>query len=333
MEPTEDKDPRGEGAVERLLIGADVGGTNVKWVASRGDGAVVAQGRIRTDPQDPRATLSQLAAAARRETAGIDGDLAAVGLACAGIVVPETGHLGRSPNLPGWENRALSSLVAEIAGGVPAAVANDVNAALYGEYLHGAGRGCRDLVMLALGTGVGGAVLLDGRLRIGATHGAGEIGHMVLDPNGPFCPCGNRGCLEAYAGSTGIIRRAEELAAGSDATPEFRRLVQESGTEITTRALHGLAEQDDPTACSLFAEVGNRLGQAIANVANLLDPEQVIIGGGVAQAGELILEPCRRQVRRLVLSAEGKRLPVVAAELGPYAAARGAAALAGEREF
>jgi glucokinase len=319
--------------VEQLLIGADVGGTNVKWVASGGTGTIVAQGKIRTDPHRPRETLHRLVEAARAAAAQHGGEMVACGLACAGIVAPATGHLGRSPNLPGWEDRELDGLLAEATGGLPVVVVNDVNAALYGEYRYGAGRGCRDVVMVALGTGVGGGLLLDGHLRIGATHGAGEVGHMVLDPNGPRCSCGSQGCLEAYAGSTGLIRRATELAVGPDATLAFRRLVQESGTDITPQALHSLAVRDDPTACELFAEAGRRLGQAIANVVNLLDPERIIVGGGVAQAGELILEPCRRQVRRLVLSAEGKRLPVVAAELGPHAAARGAAALAGEREF
>jgi glucokinase len=217
--------------------------------------------------------------------------------------------------------------------GVPSVVDNDVNAALYGEYRYGAGRGCRDLVMIALGTGVGGGVLLGERLHRGAACGAGEIGHMVLDLEGPLCGCGNRGCLEAYAGSVAILRAARERVRDPEASAGFRALLQEEGTELTTRVLHELAEQGDTTARDLFAVAGRRLGQAVANVANLLEPERVIVGGGVARAGAWILVPCREVVQRLVLSEESKRLPVVPAELGPHAAARGAAALAAEREF
>ncbi|MFO7654262.1 MAG: ROK family protein [Candidatus Krumholzibacteriia bacterium] len=313
-----------------LVIGADVGGTRVKYVLADASGSVIARGDIGTDPGDPGDTLERLVRAAREAASGHGGLVTAAGLACAGIVSPEDGWLGRSPNLPGWEKRALGDLAAGVIG-APVALANDVNAALYGEARFGAGVGCRDLVMVALGTGVGGGLLLDGKLRIGANNGAGEIGHVVLDPEGPRCSCGNEGCLEAYAGSVGMLRRATELAAGTDATPAFQRLMTGSGTQPTTAALHVLAEEGDPCARKLFREVGLRLGQAVANVANLLDPERVIIGGGVAQAGELILGPCREQVRRLVLSEQAKQLPVVPAQLGPHAAARGAAALAAER--
>jgi len=317
----------------QLFIGADVGGTNTKWVATTAVGEVVEQGEIRTDPDDPRDTLIRLGVATRQVLAAHSETIVAVGLACAGLVQPITGWLGRSPNLPGWEHKDLGRLLSEASDGLPIAVANDVNAALYGEYRHGAGRGCRDLVMIALGTGVGGGVLLDGELRVGATSSAGEIGHIVLDLEGPPCSCGNRGCLEAYAGAGGLLRRARELADEPDATEEFRALVQEEGTEFDTQALHILAEQGDPAARVLFTVAGRRLGQAVAGLVNLLDPERVIIGGGVAQAGGFILEPCREQVQRLVLSEEGKHLPVVMAELGPHAAARGAAALAAEREI
>jgi glucokinase len=319
--------------VERLVIGADVGGTRVKFLVGKLTGAIVAQGDIPTEPNDAAATLERLAAAVRNELGDRARSLAGIGLACAGIVSPADGRLGRSPNLPGWENSDLGRMLEELSGGVPVLLVNDVNAALYGEYRFGAGRGARDVVMIALGTGVGGGVLLDGRLHLGANDSAGEIGHMVLDPDGPRCACGNAGCLEAYAGSTGLLKRAGEVARSDGASAAQRALFTSKGTPLTTEALHALAEQGDETARSLFAEAGTRLGQAIANVANLLDPERVIVGGGVAQAGDWLLEPCRKQVRRLVLAEAAKGLPIVRAELGPHAAARGAAALAAEREI
>ena len=308
----------------RLLVGADVGGTNVKYVVLDAAGHCQVQDSIPTDPADPAGTIARLAAAV-----GVT-DPAGVGLACAGIVSPGSGFLGRSPNLPGWENSNLTGALQAGFGNVDIAVANDVNAALYGEFLHGAGRGCRHLVMIALGTGVGGGVLADGKLVTGFADGAGEIGHMTLDPDGPPCSCGNLGCLEAYCGGVGLVRRARELAGDSAATDAWRALIDAEGAGLNPRHCAEQAAALDATAVALFAEAGRRLGQAVASLVNVLAPDRVIIGGGVAQAGDLFLVPCRELVARHVMSEVGRGTPVVAAELGPYAAAMGAAALAAE---
>lgn len=312
-----------------LFLGADTGGTAVKFVVTDSAGGVHFRGEVPTDPASPRVTLRLLAEAVREMVDPADG-LSGAGLACAGIVDPVAGRLGRSPNLPGWEGADLLSEMHAAFGALPVALANDVNAALYGELKAGAGRGCRHLVMIALGTGVGGGVVIDGRLVTGAHCGAGEIGHMVLDPDGPRCACGGRGCLEAWAGSVGLLHSARSAADSATATPEFKRLVNDRAGALTTRDLSTLALDGDATAASLFREVGDRLGQAVGNLVNVLDPDRVIIGGGVAQAGDLILDPCRRQVARLVLAAEAANVPIVPADLGPHAAAVGAAWLAME---
>ena len=309
-----------------LYLGADVGGTGLKYVLAAADGKIVDRGEVLTDANSAEVTLQRLSEA----VAGPSNRLAAVGLACAGIVDLKAGSLGRSPNLPGWEGVDLKSHVRGAFGSLPLALANDVNAALYGEFKAGSGQGCRNLVMIALGTGVGGGVLLDGKLLTGSHFGAGEIGHMVLDPRGPVCTCGGRGCLEAWAGSVGLLRSARAAASDSESTPAFRQLAGDRGSELTTRDLSVLAETGDATAGALFREVGERLGQAVGNLVNVLDPDRVIIGGGVAQAGDLILEPCRRQVARQVLAEAAGQVPVVPAELGPHAAAVGAAWLARE---
>lgn len=310
------------------ILGADAGGTTVKFVLVDAQGHGVDKGEVPTDPHSAEESLRRLADAVRRE----DGVVRAVGLACAGIVNLETGVLGRSPNLPGWQGADLGAAVIHRFGDVSVALANDVNAALYGEYRAGAGRGCRHLVMIALGTGVGGGVIIDGRLVTGVHHGAGEIGHMVLDPRGPECSCGQAGCLEAWAGSVAILRAARSLAGNPSSTAIYRSRVAELGDELTPRDLAELAEAGDETAAGLFAEVGERIGQALGNLVNVLDPDRLLIGGGVAQAGDLIFAPCRRRIARQVLAEEAKQAPVVAAELGPYAAAEGAAWLARETE-
>ncbi len=312
----------------RLLVGADVGGTNVKYVVMTPDGALVRQGDIRTDPMDADATLGQLAVVIREGLRAPQQTIGTIGLACAGIVDPVTGWLGRSPNLPGWENRNLAETMQRACGPLRVVAANDVNAALYGEYRFGAGRGCRHLVMIALGTGVGGGVIVDGRLLTGHGHGAGEIGHMPLALAGPHCACGNIGCLEAYCGSYGLVRRARELATAPDGTAALRDLAAAQGESLTTRCLFDLAVGGDVAVRRLFTEAGQRLGQAVSSLINVLAPERVIIGGGVGQAGDLLLDPCREMIARHVMSPPGRATPLVLAELGPHAAAMGAAALA-----
>ncbi len=320
-----------------FYLGADTGGTGVKYVITDGDGNVVFQGEVPTDPRSGKKTLARLAMEVAEKIAPptdsdrpVFSNLAAVGMACAGIVDPVSGHLGRSPNLPGWEDTNLKSMLANEFSEKPVVVVNDVNGALYGEYRFGSGRGCEHLVMIALGTGVGGGVLLNGHLLVGSHNGAAEIGHMVLDPSGPICTCGGVGCLEAWAGSVAIVKQARLLARVELKDTALSQLVTEKGEELTTRDLSLLARKGDAASLALFAEVGHRLGYAVGNLVNILDPDKVIIGGGVALAGELILGPCRAMVPQLVLADEAKNVPVVPAELGPLASAVGAACLARE---
>ncbi len=318
-----------------FYLGADIGGTGVKYIISDGQGNIVHQGEVPTDPNSGKRTLGRLAMEVAEKISPPEGSgeamfsrLAAVGLACAGIVNTESGHLGRSPNLPGWEESNLKRIIANEFQDIPSVVANDVNAALYGEYSFGAGRGCRNLVMIALGTGVGGGIMLDGQLVVGSHNGAAEIGHMVLDPSGPTCTCGGVGCLESWAGSVAILKQARLMAKVELQDTALAHMVAEKGDDLSTRDLSLLAEQGDAASVALFAEVGYRLGHAVGNLVNLLDPDRVIIGGGVAQAGELIMGPCRALVPQMVLAEEAKNIPVVPAELGTMAAAVGAASLA-----
>ncbi len=315
-----------------LYLGADTGGTGVKYVVTDRDGSVMTSGEVPTDPTSITASMQRLATAVGDALGGGPGfsDLAGVGMACAGIVNSATGHLGRSPNLPGWQDRDLAGDIGTVFRDIPVILANDVNGALYGEFRQGAGRGCRNLVMIALGTGVGGGVIIDGKLVVGSHFGAGEIGHMNLDLDGPPCTCGGRGCLEAWAGSMGLLRRAREVASQGTANDELTRLIVRRGESLNTLELAELAIGGNTAVTEIFAEAGRRLGQAIGNIVNLLDPDRVIVGGGVAQAGELILKPCRETVPGLVLAEEAKNVPVVAADLGPLAAAVGAACLARE---
>lgn len=317
-----------------LFLGVDSGGTGVKYIVTDRAGLTVTSGDVPTDPKSILISMQRLAASVGEVLGGAPHfpRLARLGMACAGIANTASGWLGRSPNLLGWQDSRLTDEIAQVFPSVPVTLVNDVNGALYGEFRHGAGQGCRNLVMIALGTGVGGGVIIDGSLVIGRNHGAGEIGHMVLDPDGPACTCGGRGCLESWAGSMGLVRRAREVAAESDPGDPLAQLVSSDNIPLSTFEMAKLAEQGDPASIEIFRTAGRRLGQAVANVVNLLDPDRVIIGGGVAQAGDLILGPCRKMVPGLVLAAESKNVPVVTAELGPLAASVGAACLAREME-
>lgn len=317
------------------VLGVDVGGTRAKFVVIDPSGRILQTGDVGSDPHSAVNTLGAVAAALDAGLWGVVGasdpralGLGGVGMACAGIVDPDRGWLGRSPNLPGWENSDLFAAVGEVFGAVDRTVLNDVNSALWGEFHQGAGRGCRDVIMIALGTGVGGGVILQGRLVVGAHCGAGEIGHMVLDPHGPVCTCGNRGCLEAYAGSIALLKAARARVR-EDASGALADLVAVRGEALETRDLAELAAGGDAAAVDLFAGAGRRLGQAVGNLVNVLDPERVIIGGGVARAGDLILGPCRDEAPQVVLAEEAKQVDIVPAELDTAAAAIGAALMAG----
>jgi len=311
---------------ERLVIGMDIGGTAVKYVVGGADDPDRHAGEVPTDPKDIDVTFTRLAARITSELAGAVP--AAAGVACAGIVDPVDGRLGRAPNLLGWEGADLAAALRRGFGESPCVFANDVNAALVGEARFGAGQGCRNLVMLALGTGVGGAVMIDGRLVVGAHNGAGEIGHIVLDPGGPPCGCGSHGCLEAFAGSRGVLAEARRRADAPGSSQGLRDMIRTRGDSLTTRDLSDLAAAGDESVVRLFLDTGMILGIAVGNLINILDPDKVIIGGGVARAGDILLDPCRETAASLVLCETSRTTPVEPAKLGHRAAALGVADLA-----
>lgn len=284
-------------------IGFDVGGTYVKSGHLSEDGTILHEARWPT-PDSVEQLLDAIAI--QREA----WDRAApYGIACAGVIDP-SGTVVRSPNLPGWRDVPLRSLARERIGEEPA-VLNDANAFLLAEARLGAARGARHAVGLTLGTGVGGAILLDGRLWSGIHGFAGEAGHMILLADGPLCTCGSHGCVEALVGTRGILDR-------------YRRLAPEQPEAKTPREISERARAGETAAIDTLEETGRFLGLALMSLAHLLDPETFVIGGGVASAGDLILEPARAALRASPLQ-PGMTPPVVRAELGNSAGWIGAA--------
>jgi glucokinase len=304
-----------------VVAGVDLGGSSAKiGIVDRG-GAVRARDRVAIDARAGFDDIFAPVAAALASLAAASGEgrLAGIGVGTPGFIDAGSGTVvGGSENIPAMLGKSPSAYLAERLG-APAWVDNDATCAAAAELAFGAGRGLRAFLLVTLGTGIGGGLVLGGTLWRGVRGFAGEIGHVSLDPRGHPCPCGARGCLEQYASGPAIVR-AWKAGAGSRA-----------GTAASPLEIARLARGGDPAALAAFAAAGRALGQALGGAVNLLDLEALLIGGGVAEAGEIILEPVRRGLREFAypLLAEGVR--VIAAKFGNDAGLVGAAALAWER--
>ena len=309
-------------------LGIDVGGTKVLGQAVvPADAGVVATVRRET-PAGGAAVLAAVHAVADELLAAVGGRTSGIGVGIAGLV-DRAGVLRFSPNLPGVVDLDVASAVHGF--GAPTAVENDATAALWGERCAGAARGASDALLVTLGTGIGGGILADGRLVLGRSGFAGEAGHMLVDPSGPECPCGRRGCWERFASGSALGRLAREAAADGRADA----LVARAGGSID--ALRGehvtaaVADGDD-SARAVLGTFAWWVAAGLANLVDLCDPELVVVGGGLVAAGDLLLDPIREAFAELVLGHGHRRPPAIeAAALGPSATAIGAALLAAER--
>jgi N-acetylglucosamine repressor len=250
------------------------------------------------------------------------GERLGIGVALPAPVLTSCGPAFSPPSYPGWGELDVGGLV-ERELGLPVLLDNDANAAALGEHLYGAGRGIRDMFYLIVHRGVGGAAILDGILHRGARGGAGEIGHSLIEIDGPRCGCGKFGCLEAFAGRAAIARRATramKLAGGAT-------IAGHPAEEVTTQDVISAGLSGDPLAAEILAETGRYLGLGISNAINAYDPELVVVGGSTLQAGNLVLAPAIEVVRRRAMAGMAEEVRIVPGELGEDAGAIGAAAL------
>ena len=287
-------------------LGLDLGGTNLKWTVVEHDGSdwrVLDRGQVATRTGGPDAIVPQLAEVGRTAI-DIWPDVSTAGVGVPGLYDPRTGATRFLVNIPGpWDGYPVAGPV-EAALGVPVALINDARAFGLAELRLGAGRGASSMVGLTLGTGVGGVIAVDGKVHQGHDGTAGEVGHQTIDPDGPSCNCGNHGCLEAFC-------RADRIAeACGTATAE----------EAVERARAG-----DAAALEGLRRVGRYLGIGIGNMIAVISPDRVVVGGGIAAAGELILDEARAEIRRRVLTTSVDEVEIVTAELGTWAGAMGAA--------
>lgn len=310
-------------------LAVDLGGTKLLVGLVDHHGRVLARQRIATPPGGPAAVARAIRALARslRADAGpVGGTIAGAGVAVAGPTDHERGVIYDPPNLAGWgrETSFGPLLARELEGTVQ--IENDANAAALGEAWVGAGRGVPDLVYITVSTGIGGGLILGGRLHRGANGTAGEIGHVVVDPDGPLCHCGNRGCLEVLASGTALARQARD-AVGRGAPTSLQALAAHPG-ELTAAAIAAAARAGDALAVRLYREAGTRIGVALGNLVALLNPKMIIVGGGVSNAGDLLFRPLRDAIRARVYPRPALEVVVVApAALGDDVGIIGAAAL------
>ncbi len=321
--------PDGGPPAAAVTYGIDIGGTKVLGVALGHSHDIVAEARVATPTGTRQSVGSQVAAAVADVVADLDRQTGAgvrspVGVGAPGMV-DRRGRLCFAPNLPQAQGVDWTELIGDRLPGRAVLIENDANFAVLAEHRLGAARGYDDVVLVTLGTGIGGGIVIGGRVQVGAAGFAGEIGHMVVDPAGPACPCGRRGCWERFASGAGLGVLARE-AALAGRLGEVVRLAGGDPESVRGEDVSAAAASGDPAARRVIEEVGWWTGFGLANLAAVLDPECFVLGGGVVQAGELLVESARATFSELVEGADRRPIAVVvAAAFGERAGAVGAA--------
>jgi len=309
-------------AEAQLVAGIDLGGTKILSVCFSRDLTIIGQDLRQTDAElGPDAVIGRMVDSARAANG-------ANVIVAAGISAPGPADLGRGiittpPNLPGWHDVPLAHAIGDQLG-VPAWVENDANAAALAEHRLGAGRGFQHMILVTLGTGIGGGLILDGRIYHGASGAGGEIGHMQLEPEGRRCGCGRRGCLEAMASGSALDEAAVDLA---EAHPGglIARLAQREGVEPDARILHLAAEASNAGADAAIRKAGRYLGAGLTNLVDVFNPQVIVIGGSLRKLGARYLDTARAVVKAEAFPQSYADVQIVEAELGDEAPAIGAA--------
>jgi glucokinase len=330
-----------------LVVGIDLGGTQIRAAVLHGATRLSRIGLLTGENPTPDRVIPRMIQAVEQaiEDAGTTLDrIAGIGVGAPGPLNSRTGVVFSPPNLPGWVDVPLSDILHEHFK-LPIFVENDANAAALAEYMFGAGKGSREVVYLTISTGIGGGIIADGRIVEGIVGTAGELGHMTIDLHGPRCNCGNIGCLESISSGTAIARRANEIVAmgkgdellafaltqqedGSANTPEdSRQVARQNIVHINARVVAEAAAAGIPVARQIIMTAAEGLGVGLVNVIHIFNPELIILGGGVAQMGELLLEPARRIIEKRAMLVPRQAVRIVPAQLGTDAGLVGAGAL------
>lgn len=311
-----------------LAIGIDIGGTKILGALVDVDGKVLEDVRVPSPAQDPNQMVETVVELIEDITARATDVIAGVGVAAAGFIDADQSNILYAPNL-NWRNEPMRERLQQRVVH-PVFIENDANAAGWAEYKFGAGRGSKDMAMLTLGTGVGGAIISDYKLRRGGFGIGGELGHVRVVQDGRLCGCGRKGCVEQYASGTAVLRAARKLALSDGPMGERLRDLAGDGELIGKHVSQALLEKD-PGATSVVRTAADYLAQAMGTIVAVLDPQVFVIGGGLSEAGDLILDPIRDALSAN-LPARGYRPEpkIVAAAFSNHAGVIGAADLARE---
>ncbi|MFZ1553973.1 MAG: ROK family protein [Anaerolineae bacterium] len=316
-----------------LVVGVDLGGTKILAAVITADGKILGQAKRKTKPEAGTESVIDRIVKTVDDALGsakiTRADVRAVGIGAPGPIDPDTGTVLMAPNLNGWENVALAKMLRDQLD-LPIFLDNDVNVGTLGEYVYGAGRGASDVIGVFVGTGVGGGLIIGGQLRSGARHAAGEIGHMIVLADGPFCGCGNRGCIEALASRTAIVQSLRMAVLSGRKTVLADALAGGGVERLSSGALAQAWKANDTLTVEVLSRVQHYLGLHIASLVNFMDPELIVLGGGVIEAmGEDFLPPIRRVAyQHFTQRRDANRVKIVMSQLGDNAGILGAAVTA-----
>lgn len=314
----------------RFCIGIDLGGTFIKFVAMDADNKAGELLQLPTPPEGGgEALAAQMAAGAEQvmETQGLSrDDCAGVGIGAPGPLSRSRGVVIATPNIPGMIDVPMRDMVAGRLS-LPATLENDANAAAYGEFLCGAGQGARDIVLLTLGTGVGSGIIIDGKILHGRHEIGGEIGHMIVDPGGEQCGCGQRGCLERYCSATNLADYAMRLIRDEGRQSSLKAKMAEAGS-IDSKDIQEAAFAGDDLAAEVWDRGAYYLAVGLVSICRIFDPDKIILAGGMTKAGDRLMKPVREHFGRLHWSLTEPKTEVCIAALGNDAGAIGAAGVA-----
>ncbi len=317
-------------AEPRLYIGIDLGGTKIGMALADAEGQILARDRRETRAAEGQSAVIERMIDATHRVMGEAGvnpaQVTAIGVVAPGPIDGRSGMVMSPPNLPGWEAVPLARIIEE-ALGISTFLENDANAAALGEHRFGAGRGTQNMIYVTASTGIGGGFIFRGQLYSGASGAAAEVGHMTILAGGPLCGCGNRGCLEALASGTAIARQGREALAHSQ-SPLIAELAGGDPARVSARLVAQAAAQGDATAQNILSEAMNYLGVGMANLVNLLNPELLVIGGGLTNLGEDLFGPVRRVIDRRAFRTAAQAVRVIPTELGDDVGVLGAVAVA-----
>ena len=313
-----------------LILGVDLGGTKILTAVTTSQGEMLSRDHSVTPAQKGHEVVIQsIVESAHRALRQADvtiSDFIAIGVGAPGLSNPETGVLFTSPNLPGWRDVPLRDIIQEKLSKKTFLI-NDANAAALGESYFGAARGARNFIYITISTGIGGGIVIDGKIYNGAIGAAGEVGHMTIDDDGPICNCGNRGCWETLASGTALAREARHRIEEGAKTS----ILEYAGGDVekvTGRVIQDAAEKGDRLAKELIGRTGYYVGVGLANLVNIFNPELIVIGGGLSNIGDMLFEPAFKTTRDRAYKETFQAVRFATAKLGRNSGVLGAAIFA-----